>query len=115
MPLRGVVNNAAGVNVFSGPLGQKEPAYGAGERLKVLSALAPVGSPAAQNAPKRAQRAATSGKRAATAVSPTAAAPPPATAQNADTYQMSMAAFWGQVAADPEASDLVKKYAAEVV
>lgn len=115
MPLRGVVNNAAGVNVFSGPLGQKEPAYGAGERLKVLSALAPVGSPAALNAPKRAKRAAQSGRRAAPAALAPAGAPPPATTQNADTYQMSLAAFWGQVAADPNASDLVKKYASEVV
>lgn len=115
MPLPGMANNGAGINVFSGPLGEKEPAYGAGERLKVLSALAPVGSPAAQNAPKRAKRAAQRGKRAATAATPSAVAPPPATAANADSYQMSLTAFWQQVAADPNASDLAKQYAAEVV
>lgn len=114
MPLPGMANNASGINVFSGPLGQKEPAYGAVERMKVLSALAPVGSPAAQNAPKRAKRAAQRGREAAPAA-PSAQSPPPATAANADTYQMSLTAFWSQVAADPNASDLVKKYAAEVV
>lgn len=106
MPNPGVVNNELGINAYSGPLGQKEPAYGATERLKQLTAAAPPGTPAAINAPRRARRKA--GRRTATAVIPPPSPPPP--------VQPSPAAiFWQQIAADPGASDLVKMYAAEAL
>lgn len=118
-------NNALGINAYSGPMGQKEPAYGDVERMKVLSSLAPVGSPAAVNAPKRAKRAAQKGK---TMGKPTGPPPPPneamtpvpqglPTGQNpvpTGTYQAQLESFWTQIAADPGASDLVKQIAARV-
>lgn len=108
MPAPGIPNNPAGINAFSGPMGQKEPAYGQVERLKQLTAAAPPGTPGAVNAPKRAQRRATkrkSGVPAAGAVTaPPAAAPQPSP----------IALFWQEIAADPEASPLVRQYAAEV-
>jgi hypothetical protein len=115
MPNPGQANNGLGINSFSGPMGQKEPAYGAIERLKILTALAPPGSPAALNAPKRSKRAAVRGKKmtgsgqASTVVTP-ASAPMP----SEPTYEQQLVEFWQQVAADPNASELVRRYASEV-
>jgi hypothetical protein len=103
-------NNPGGVNAFSGPQGRSDPAYGAVERLKVLSALAPIGSPAAIGAPKRAQRRA--GKRAPQQAASPAAAPSVAQAPQA-TYGATLASFWQQLAADPGASNLVRQLAQE--
>lgn len=122
MPVPGAGNNGLGINAFSGPMGEKEPAYGATERLKVLSRIIPTGSPAAQNAPRRAKRAALRRSKAAPAG---AAAPNPSQpiAQSPDmlsgtppqtTYDMQLQQFWTQLAAEPNASPLVKQYAAQV-
>lgn len=119
-------NNGLGINAYSGPMGEKEPAYGAGERLKVLTSLAPVGSPAALNAPNRAKRAAKKGKTMAAAGAPPVApseemAPVPSglpTEQSpvpGGTYQAQLEQFWQQIAADPNASDLVKAIAARAI
>lgn len=112
-------NNGLGINAYSGPMGQKEPAYGAGERLKVATALAPIGSPQAVGAPKRAKRAAVKGKTMGqTAVAPgesVAALPPGLPTDQApvpqQSYQAQLEAFWQQVASDPDSSDLVKQMA----
>lgn len=117
MPNPGQANNGLGINSFSGPMGQKEPAYGEIERLKNLTAMAPIGSPAALGAPKRAKRAAVRGSSAApTPAAPTAAAaaPPPPEIQH-DSYEVQMRTFWQQLAADPDASPLVRQYAQEVL
>ena len=108
-----MANNALGINSFSGPMGEKEPIYGAVERAKVLSALAPVGSPRAVNAPKRAQRAAVKGKTAQAAPPPMPTAPSSPQGQTA-SYDQSMASFWQQAAATPGASPQVIQYAQEV-
>lgn len=113
-------NNELGINAFSGPMGEKEPAYGAVERAKVLSSLAPVGSPAAQNAPRRAKQRALRGKRGAPAATEARAtanlpdASPVAPVQQDPPYQMQVQQFWTQLAAEPGASDQVKQYAAQV-
>jgi hypothetical protein len=116
-------NNGLGINSYSGPMGQKEPAYGAGEKLKVATALAPIGSPQALNAPKRAKRAAVKGKQmtaggqAAQPLSETMAPPGGALPAEppANTYQEQLQAFWASVAADPGASDQVRELAAKAL
>lgn len=98
-------------------MGEKEPAYGAIERAKVLTAIAPPGTPAAQNAPKRAQRAAVKGKTVQPAGAlapepmPTAVGSPQGQVAG---YDQSLAEFWQQAAATPGASPQVIQYAAEV-
>lgn len=114
MPAPGQGNNGLGINSFSGPMGQKEPAYGAVERMKILSALAPVGSPSALGAPRRSKRAAMKGKKASapnpTAVVTPASAPMP----QEPPYDAQVAQFWQELAADPNASELVRRFASEV-
>jgi hypothetical protein len=114
MPNPGQANNGLGINSFSGPMGQKEPQYGALERLKTLTALAPPGSPAALGAPKRAKRAAVRGRKVSQpAAAPVTPASAPAPAQ--PTYEQQVAQFWLALASDPQASDLVRSYASEMV
>lgn len=113
MPAIGVPNNGLGINAFSGPMGEKEPAYGAVERLKILTAMAPPGTNPAINAPKRAKRAAVRGK---TATTPTAAPIGTGTpaALPADSYPSMLAGFWSSLAMDPGASPLIHQLAAQV-
>jgi hypothetical protein len=116
VPNPGQANNGLGINSFSGPMGQKEPAYGAIERLKNLTALAPPGTPAAVNAPKRSKRAAVRGKKMSAGQAPAPAVESPASAPMpaAPTYEQQLMEFWQEVAADPNASPLVRQYAQEV-
>lgn len=106
-------NNNLGINSFSGPMGEKEPAYGAVARMKVLDRIAPVSSPSAVNAPKRAKRAAVKGKTTQAAPEPMPTAPSSPQGQNA-SYDQSLAEFWQQAAATPGASPMVIQYAQEV-
>jgi hypothetical protein len=109
-------NNNLGINSYSNLLGQPEPAYGAVEKAKVLDKLAPVGSPQALNAPKRAQRRAEKQKPppGPEPVAPTAGVPPqasgPGVASPEVQYQQDMLAFWQEAAGNPEANDTVKQY-----
>lgn len=112
--------NPLGINIFSGPMGEKEPAYGAIERGKVLSAIAPTGTPAALGAPKRSQRAAVKGKVARSSAPQAAPAPPhPVSADSPEaqgaTYDQSLVQFWQSIASDPGASSLVRQYAQEAI
>lgn len=110
-----MANNYLGINAFSGPMGEKEPAYGAEARMKVLDAIAPPGTPSAVNAPQRAKRAAVRGKtiQAQPQPQPMSTAPTSPQGQVA-SYDQSLAAFWQQAAATPGASPQVIQYAAEV-
>ena len=128
MPALGTSNNNLGINSYSGPLGEKEPAYGAVERASVLSRLAPVGSPQALNAPKRAKRRAVKGKTAPPPPQPVSAAhniPVETTGPGVPAggqpglgptgpYQQQLLAFWQEAAMTPGASDEVKQYAAQL-
>lgn len=109
MPNPGQANNPGGVNAFSGPLGQTEPAYGEVERSKLLESAAPVGSPNPAAVPKRMQRRAVKGGGAGASptLHPSAIAAAPA--------QADAATFWDAVLNDPGASPLAKQYAAQAL
>lgn len=104
--------NPAGINAFGGPFEREQP-YGAIEKLKNQTALAPMSqspsSTAALNAPKRSQRRAVRG-RGSTGVAP--ASPPvmPPT-QPQIPRESIIALFWSRLASEPGASDLVMEYA----
>lgn len=101
-------NNERGINSFSGPMGQKEPAYGTAERMKVLSKIG-VKSPPSVNAPRRSQRRAGKGQ-------PQVAAPEPQIAPEQHpiaNYDQQLVQFWTQLAAEPGASPLIQQIAAQ--
>ena len=114
--------NPTGINTYGGPF-EHEPQYGDIQRMKNNMRLAPIGSPQAVNAPRRAKNAAVKGKRAApspAAQQPTAApagqqqgpdTTPPSPA--APTYMQQVQAFWQQLAVTPGVSPLVQQYAQE--
>lgn len=91
MPAPGVPNNPAGVN----GLYQQEAPYGAIKRLQQMTSAAPVATPRAVNAPRRAQRR---------AVNPPAQQTPP-------PYEEELATVWTELASLPGASPLVQEYA----
>jgi len=115
-------NNNLGINSYSNLLGQPEPAYGEIEKRKVLDRLAPIGSPQALNAPRRAQRRATrQTRKPPTGPEPVTAAhniPPEATGPGAPspaaTYQQDMLGFWQEASSNPEASPQVREYARQL-
>lgn len=112
MGIPGVGNNPDGNNPFSGPMGEKEPAYGVAERMKILSKIG-VQSPPGVNAPKRAQRRAVKGKGA----KPQAPPPEPQIVPEAApvaNYDQELAQFWMEMAAEPGASPLVQQIASQV-
>lgn len=90
---------------------QEQP-YGQIERLKNLTAAAPIGSPAAANAPRRAQRAAVKGRRAATPAQ--AVAGPPPTSPGLSYDQMN-SGFWQTVLNTPGISPLVQQIAQQAL
>lgn len=98
--------NPAGINSFGGPFEHEQP-YGAVEKLKNLSRLAPTAQPTALNEPRRAQRRAIRRERRAPQPAPLSPPPPQITPQE------SLRSFWQALAADPEASDLVRQLAQE--
>lgn len=112
MPIPGVGNNPGGDNAFSGPMGSKEPAYGVGERMKILSKIG-VQAPPGVNAPKRSQRAA---KKTAKTQAPQEAAAPQMVPEQAPiaSYDQELVQFWGELASHPGASPLVRQIANEV-
>jgi hypothetical protein len=106
------VANPDGKNQWGGF--SNEAAYGAKKRLQELSKSAPIsGAPVAAsalNAPRRSQKQAVEGAApgpvAAPATMPLPAAPPE------EPVAQTSAQIWAELAAHPEASDLVKEYAA---
>lgn len=112
MPNPGQANNPAGINSFSGPLGETEPAYGAVEQAKVLDRAVPVGSPNPDSIPKRAQRRAVAGRGGATAPAPSDIHPGGMIAADSDVQQQ---VFWQAVLADPGASPLARQYAEQAL
>lgn len=113
MPNPGTANNPAGINDFSGPMGEKEPAYGEVARSKNLERSAPVGSPSPDSIPKRAQRrgAGQGGNGGTAAPAPTLHAEAPAMA-DANVQQQ---AFWTAVLNDPGASPLARQFAEQAL
>jgi hypothetical protein len=104
MPYPGQVNNPEGRNSFSGPMGQKEPAYGAVEREKVLTRSAP-GVSSTESAPRRAQR------RAVRRGQGGSGAPPGPLTSPADHGMQEQTLFWQSLLNDPGASPLTREYA----
>lgn len=116
MPYPGTVNNPGGSNSYITGQGGEEP-YGAIERRKVLTRMSPIKKNPALNAPRRAQTAATK-KQAPPAT------PVQTTAQDQGQVDQAQAQampekpqdpvmiFWQSLAADPQASPLVQRYAA---
>lgn len=117
MPNPGVVNNPGGSNSYVSAQGREEP-YGAIERRKVLTRLAPLEKNPALNAPRRAQQQG-SKKQAPPA--------PPVQDTAAKAAEMNEAAsrgqapqpvdpvvqFWTELAAEEGASPLVRQMAAQ--
>lgn len=91
MPRPGIANNVQGVN----GLYHREEPYGQIKRLQQMTSAAPVATPRAVNAPRRAQRRATN--------PPAPQAPPP--------YEEELATVWMGLASLPGASPLVQEYA----
>lgn len=107
--------NGLGINSFSGPMGEKEPAYGVAENMKILSKIG-VQAPASQNAARRSQRRATSRRKGGAAPE----APPspveiPAETAPVASYDQQLVAFWQQLAAEPGASPLIQQIAAKAL
>lgn len=112
MPFPGTANNPAGINDFSGPLGETEPAYGTIERDKALASAVPVSSPPAVGAPRRAQRRAARGGDGATPSPPQQLPPQGQEAAGTDSQQQQ---FWTAVLSDPGASPLARAYATKAL
>lgn len=112
MPIPGVGNNPGGDNAFSGPMGQKEPAYGLGERMKLLSKIGVQPTPGV-NAAKQSQRAASRSRRAAKPAVAEAPVPVPEQ-QPVANYDQQLSAFWNEIAATPGASQLAQQIAQQV-
>lgn len=105
--------NPTGINAFGGPFEHEQP-YGAIEKLKNQTALAPMAqspsSTAALNAPKRSQRRAARASRGSTGTAP--ASPPVLPPSQPQIPRESIIAlFWSRLASEPGASDLVQEYA----
>lgn len=113
MPNPGQANNALGINAFSGPMGETEPAYGQVERDMALESAAPVGSPSPAAVPKRAQRRAVSGRAGSGAPARSAAMHPDAVTNSSPQIQQQM--FWQAVLNDPGASPLARQYAEQAL
>lgn len=119
MPYPGTVNNPAGQNSYG--TAEREEPYGAIERRKVLTRLAPLPPNPALTAPRRAQQQATSKKKQ----QPQAPPAPPVQETAARQAEIDEGArrdmpeqavdpvvdFWQQLAAEPGASQLVRDYA----
>lgn len=115
MPNPGQANNPDGINSFSGPEGQKEPAYGAVERLKAATQAVPVRSPGAA-APRRMQRRAVRGGVGSGQPAPSPAPPPPLPTAATDIGgEQQQVAFWTTLLNDPEASPLTRQYAQQAL
>ena len=102
-----MANNLSGENGaghFDG-LGGAQSAYGAVKALQTAQQAMPIGSAPGLTAPKQATRA--SQKPSAAQGE---AAPPPATPLPISPAEWH-ATTWAEIAADPEASDLVKQFA----
>ena len=102
-----MANNLSGENgagAFDG-LGGAESAYGAVKALQTAQQAMPIGSAPGLTAPKQATRASQKGGQ-----QQAQAAPPPPPLQL--TPQAWHRQTWQEIAADPEASDLVKQFAA---
>lgn len=112
MPYPGQVNNPGGINSFSGPNGEQEPAYGAIEREKLLTSAAPVGSPNPDAIPKRAQRRGASGRAGSDAPAHTTLHPEAVANANP---QAQAQAFWAAVMNDPGSSPLARQYAEQAL
>jgi len=116
MPYPGTVNNPGGSNSYVSARGTEEP-YGAIERRKVLTRMAPMEKNPALNEPRRAQKKGASKKPAPPPVQPHAAQA--AEINEADARNMPeqpvdpVAFFWQQLASEPDASPLVRQYAAQ--
>lgn len=106
MPNPGQANNPGGANGYEGPTGKESP-YGAVKRLTQQTKAAPLPGNPALGAPRRASRAAQRGGQQP------APAPEPAEvfAATPTPYPVAVAQTWAALAADPEASDLVRFYA----
>lgn len=113
MPNPGQANNPGGINSFSGPLGQKEPAYGQIERDKALEGAAPVGSPSPAAVPRRAQRRAVSGRAGSGAPARPDVIHPHAVASAPPEAEQQI--FWQAVLNDPGASPLARQYAEQAL
>lgn len=105
MPSPGQVNNPGGSNSY-GAGGVEEP-YGAIERRKALTRMAPPGNQAvsaALNAPQRAQRKARKKQNMELPAEPVT--------QQVPQVNM-LQQFWRELATEDGASDLVREYAAQ--
>lgn len=98
--------NPDGINGFSGPGGEREPAYGAIEREKTLTSAVPIGGPDPEGIPKRSQRRAVKGAAAQAAPAP----PTPHGVAHA-VADGGQRVFWESLLNNPEASPLTKEYA----
>lgn len=112
MPNPGQANNPGGINAFSGPMGEQEPAYGQVERDKALTSAAPVGSPDPASMVKRAQRRGASGRGGSGAPSPPTLHPEAVSSASHDVQQTM---FWQAVLSDPGASPLTRQYAEQAL
>lgn len=100
-------NNVVGENgagAFDG-LGGAQSAYGAVKALQTAQQAMPIGSAPGVNAPKQATRASQKPSNAQEQSSPPPPTPLPVSAQ--EWHRTT----WAEIAADPEASDLVKQFA----
>lgn len=104
MPNYGQVNNPGGVNNFN--KFAPEPPYGQKIKVDRLTSEAPIASPSAVEAPRRAKRAAT--RRSASAAQTTSPQAP-------EDYQAAVADVLVQLASIPGASPLLQDYAARAV
>lgn len=116
MPSPGVVNNPGGSNSYVSAQGREEP-YGAIERRKVLTRMSPLEKNPALNEPRRAQKRGASKQPPEQPVQDTAAKA--AMQQEAQTRSLPeqpqdpVVQFWLELAAEPDASPLVRQYAAQ--
>jgi hypothetical protein len=115
MPSPGQVNNPTGSNSYLSAQGTEEP-YGAIERRKVLTRMSPLEKNPALNEPRRAQQKGATKQPPGKPIQPHAAqaqaqADGQARAQPERPVDP-VAQFWMELAAEPDASPLVRQYAA---
>lgn len=102
--------NPTGINSFGGPFEREQP-YGAIQKQKSMTDLAPVNQPKSLNEPKNSQRRAVRGERRAAAAAPLPPAPQPEVPRIPPENEAAL--FWRALAAEPGASPLIQAYARE--